>query len=177
MGSGRRTLGLGGGLGKGKSLGLGGSNSGINNFGSGRGGLLSGQGGSGGLGGFGSGRGIGSGKGRGRVKVNVGSAGAPGVSGGLTTEEVMSVIRTNLNQIRNCYEQTLQRSPNKSGKMKVKFVVGKNGRVRSASVVSDSVRDGKMSACVTRVVKRWAFPTPRGGQKVDVTYPFVFNPS
>lgn len=175
MGSGSRTLGLGGGLGKGRSLGLGGSRAGINNFGSGSGGLLSGEGGNGGLGGFGSGRGRGNG--RGQVNVNVGSAGAPGISGGLTNEEVMHVIRANLNQIRNCYEKVLQRSPNKSGKMKVKFVVGSNGRVTTANVQSDSVRDARMGACVTGAIRRWKFPSPRGGQKVDITYPFVFNPS
>jgi TonB family protein len=177
MGSGSRTLGMGGGVGKGRSLGLGGSSAGINGFGSGNGGLLSGQGGKGGLGGFGSGRGTGRGSGRGQVNVSVGSAGAPGISGGLTNEEVMLVIRSNLNQIRNCYEKVLQRSPNKSGKMKVKFVVASNGRVQSARVLSNSVRDASMGACVTRVIKKWKFPRPRGGQKVDIKYPFVFNPS
>lgn len=173
-GSARRNLGMGGGLGTGRSLGLGGSSAGLNNFGSGSGGLLSGQGGKGGLGGFGGGRGTG---GRRPVAVSVGSGGAPGVSGGLTTEEIQQVISANLNQIRNCYEQVLQRSPNKSGKMKVNFVVNANGRVASARVVSDSVGDARMGSCVTSRIKRWAFPRPKGGQKVDVSYPFVFNPS
>lgn len=176
MGSGKRTLGLGGGLGKGTSLGLGGSSAGINNFGSGSGGLLSGAGGSGGLGGFGGGRGTGDG-GRRPVAVSVGTGGAPGVSGGLTTEEVMQVIRANLNQIRYCYEQVLQRSPNKSGKIKVNFVVAANGRVTTARIASDTVGDARMGACVTGKIKMWKFPRPRGGQKVDINYPFVFNPS
>ena len=175
-GSGRRNLGISGGIGKGRSLGLGGTSGSMNNFGSGTGGLLSGAGGSGGNSVFGAG-GRGRGSGSGQVNVNVGSAGTPGVSGGLTAEEVMRVIKVNLNQIRNCYEKVLQRSPNKSGKMKVKFVVAANGRVSSAKVTSDSVRDARMGSCVTGAIKRWKFPNPRGGQKVDINYPFVFNPS
>ena len=112
----------------------------------------------------------------GQVNVNVGRRYSL-VSGGLTAEEVMRVIKVNLNQIRNCYEKVLQRSPNKSGKMKVKFVVAANGRVTSAKVTSDSVRDARMGSCVTGAIKRWKFPNPRGGQKVDINYPFVFNPS
>ena len=175
MGSSSRSLGMGGGPGKGRSLGLGGSSDNMNSFGSGAGGLLSGEGGSGGLGGFGSGRGRG--RGRGQVTVNVGGAGGPGISGGLTADQVTSVIRAHLNQIRHCYEQVLQRSPNKSGKIKVAFVVKPNGRVKNPRVVVNGMRDGKMGACVTRKIARWKFPKPSGGKKVDVSYPFVFNPS
>ena len=87
-----------------------------------------GRGGAGGRGGSG-----------GRANVAV-PPGDPLVEGGLTTQEVQNVIRANLNQIRHCYEQLLQRSPSSSGKIKVKFVVGRNGRVSGASIISSSIR-------------------------------------
>lgn len=168
-----------GGIGAGSSLGLAGTGSAINNFGSGAGGRGSGQGGSGGLGGRGLGRGFGrkgaGGSGRGRAQVNVPPSG-PLTTGGLTSQEVQAVIRANLNQIRHCYEQLLQRSPNASGKMKVRFIVAKNGRVSGVSVLSSSISDMLMKGCVTGKIRRWAFPRPRGGQPVTVKYPFVFNP-
>lgn len=40
----------------------------------------------------------------------------------------MAVIRANLNQIRHCYEQLLQRSPNAAGKIAVNFQIGLGGR-------------------------------------------------
>jgi TonB family protein len=174
MGSAAKTYGLGG-VGDGRSLGLAGANSGASNFGSGAGGLLSGEGGSGGLGGAGLGKGFGGDRGRARANVSV-PAGDPLVSGGLTAQEVLQVIRANLNQIRHCYEQLLQRSPNASGKVGVNFVVGASGRVSSASITDSSIADARMQGCITGAIKRWNFPQPRGGQPVSVNYPFVFNP-
>lgn len=173
-GSGAKTLGLGG-PGTGKTLGVAGTGGAANNFG-GFGGTGSGEGGAGGLGGAGIGKGFGKGEGgAGRANVEV-PPGDPVVAGGLTTQEVQAVIRANLNQIRHCYEQLLQRSPNANGKIKVNFVIGSDGRVTSSNIASDTVGDAVMAGCVTGKIVRWKFPTPRGGQNVNVNYPFVFNP-
>ena len=173
----------------GKSLGLAGASGAANNFGSGSGGLLGGQGGSGGGGGNGIGPGFGGGgggaggaggkgkggNGHGRANVEV-PAGDPVVSGGLTAQEIMAVIRANLNQIRHCYEQLLQRSPSASGKMGTTFTIDTSGRVTSVNVSQDTINDSMMRGCVTGKMQRWPFPKPRGGQPVTVNYPFVFNP-
>ena len=188
MGSASKTYGLGG-VGSGKSLGLAGASGAANNFGSGSGGLLGGQGGSGGGGGNGIGPGFGGGgggaggaggkgkggSGHGRANVEV-PAGDPVVSGGLTAQEIMAVIRANLNQIRHCYEQLLQRSPSASGKMGTTFTIDTGGRVTAVNVSQDTINDSMMRGCVTGKIQRWPFPKPRGGQPVTVNYPFVFNP-
>ena len=175
MGSASKTYGLGG-VGTGKSLGLAGGG-GANNFGAGAGGFLSGEGGSGGRGGAGLGKAFGAGGrgGRGRANVTV-PPGDPVVSGGLTPQEIMAVIRANLNQIRHCYEKLLQRSPNQSGKIAVKFVVGASGRVSTVAVTNSDISDSMMRGCVTGRIQRWKFPAPRGGQPVTVNYPFLFTP-
>jgi outer membrane biosynthesis protein TonB len=175
-GSGPKTTGLGG-PGAGKTLGVAGTGGAANNFG-GFGGNGSGAGGAGGLGGAGLGSGFGKGNGKGgqgRANIEV-PPGDPVVSGGLTSQEVQAVIRANLNQIRHCYEQLLQRSPNANGKIKVAFVIGPAGTVISSAINSDTVGDSAMAGCVSGKVQRWKFPQPRGGVKVDVNYPFVFNP-
>ncbi|MEZ4742148.1 MAG: AgmX/PglI C-terminal domain-containing protein [Bdellovibrionota bacterium] len=168
-GSGSKTLGLGG-LGKGVSVGIEGTGNAINNFGSGSGGFGSGEGGSGGLGDK-----FGSGRGRSQVSVNI-PVSTPAVSGGLTSQEVLSVIRTHLNEIRHCYEQLLQRSPQASGKISANFVIGLSGVVKSVKVINSSISDARMQGCVTGSIKRWKFPKPRGGSDVSINYPFVFNP-
>lgn len=183
MGSASKTYGMGG-VGGGKSLGLAGAGGAVNNFGSGANGFLGGQGGNGGAGGAGlagafggggAGGGGGGQGGHGKAEVTL-PPGDPVVSGGLTSQEIMAVIRANLNQIRHCYEQLLQRSPNAAGKMAVQFVVGTAGRVQSVSVTDSSISDSMMRGCVTGKIQRWPFPKPRGGQPVTVNYPFVFNP-
>jgi hypothetical protein len=181
-GSGAKTYGMGG-AGSGKSLGLAGAGGAANNFGSGSGGDGSGQGGTGGFGGSGGGPGFGSGSGNGkggagghgRANVTI-PPGDPSVSGGLTAQEIMAVIRAHLNEIRHCYEQLLQRSPSSSGKISVSFVVGLSGVVSSVNVAEATLNDSVMRGCVTGRIRQWDFPKPRGGQPVTVNYPFVFNP-
>jgi TonB family protein len=170
-GSASKTYGLGG-PGKGRSLGVSGTGGAANNFG-GYGGDGSGANG---LGGAGIGKGFGrKGGGQGRAEVVV-PPGDPVISGGLTMQEVHAVIRANLNQIRHCYNQLLQRSPNSSGKIKVNFKVNASGRVAGVSIMQSSINDSIMKSCVTGKIRRWKFPKPRGGQSVTVNYPFVFNP-
>ena len=166
-GSRLNTTGLGG-LGNERTLSLAGSKGALNKFGTGQGVLD--RGGRGGGLGKGFGRGAGS-----KVAVNI-PPGDPVVSGGLTAGEISSVIRKNLNQIRHCYEQYLQRNPGKSGKVTVKFTINKGGRTSSVGVRKSNISDRSFRSCISSRIKTWKFPRPRGGSKVTVNYPFVFNP-
>ena len=162
-----KTTGLGG-LGKQHSLSVRGTKGALNKFGSGQGVLAGGGRGSG------LGKGFGRGSGRG-VSVNI-SPGDGVVDGGLTSGEVARIIRQNLNRIRHCYEQLIQRQPGVRGKVKVKFAIGANGRVRGARVVSSNIGDSTFKGCLRSRIGQLKFPRPRGSSKVDVSYPFVFNP-
>lgn len=173
-GSASRTYGLGG-MGSSASLGISGSGSAVNQFGSGAGGYGSGEGGTGGLGGAGLGKGFGSG-GRGRANVSVPSQG-PAVSEGLSRQEVLAVIRANLNQIRYCYERLLQSQPNASGRVAVSFVISASGGVSSSSITDSEISDSAMQSCITGKIARWKFPEPKGATSVTVNYPFTFTPS
>ena len=166
-GSRLNTTGLGG-LGNERTLSLSGSKGALNKFGTGQGVLD--RGGRGGGLGKGFGRGAGS-----KVSVNI-PPGDPVVSGGLTAGEISSVIRKNLNQIRHCYEQFLQRIPGKAGKVAVKFTINKSGRTSSFSIRKSNISDRSFRNCISIRIKTWKFPRPRGGSNVTVNYPFVFNP-
>lgn len=122
-----------------------------------------------------SGSGSGSGSGQGRPNVAVPS-GDPAVSGGLSSQEILQVVRANLDQIRNCYDQLQQRSPSAAGKLAVDWSINAQGSVSSVSIAESSISDSQMKGCVTSSIKRWKFPEPRGGQAVQVTYPFTFTP-
>tara|TARA_B100000029_G_C17261548_1_gene846490 strand:- start:81 stop:467 length:387 start_codon:yes stop_codon:yes gene_type:complete len=87
-----------------------------------------------------------------------------------------NVVAVNLNQIRRCYEQLLQRSPNAKGEITVKFIVTKEGRVASASIKESSIKDSRMKSCITGKIRRWKFPKPIGNKPSIISYPFTFNP-
>ena len=91
----------------------------------------------------------------------------------LTNEEVLKVIRANLAQIRHCYEQTLQRSPNTEGRIKVRFSIGDGGRVSQQGILEDAIGDTQLNGCIQGKIARWKFPLPRAGV-VNVSYPFDF---
>jgi pSer/pThr/pTyr-binding forkhead associated (FHA) protein len=181
-GSASKTYGMGG-PGGGQSLGLAGAAGAANNFGSGgSGGPGGGAGGTGGLGGLGGGSGLGhsgsgkggAGNGHGRADVSI-APGDPLVDTGLTQQEIRAVINARINEIRHCYEQLLQRSPSAAGRVEINFTVALSGRVSVASVGQSTLSDVITRGCMTGVVKRWEFPKPRGGQPVEVTYPFSFT--
>lgn len=93
----------------------------------------------------------------------------------LTQEEIYAVIRQNLNQIRHCYEQTLQRSPKTQGRVKVRFTIAGGGRVISPEIAQNNINDTNLDACILGKLARWQFPLPRAGN-VNVSYPFDFFP-
>lgn len=111
--------------------------------------------------------GIGSGGGGGTTKV----------AGGLDRDIIESYIRRRLDRIRLCYERQLNFSPKLSGKILVRFAIGKTGQVMSSSIAEDTMKNENVRSCILSEVKSWSFPPPEGGTLVNVDYPFVFESS
>ena len=97
-------------------------------------------------------------------------------SGGLTSGEVARIIRQNLNRIRHCYEQLIQRRPGVRVKVEVGFIIVEDGRVGDVKIISSNMDDSNFKGCLRSRIGQLKFPRPRGGSKVNVKYPFVFNP-
>jgi TonB family protein len=97
------------------------------------------------------------------------------VTGGLDRDQINEVIMRNLGQIRYCYEQGLQRKPDLSGRVSVKFQIGGGGSVTTANVKHSSVRSAQVESCIVAKLRNWRFPKPHGGVSVAVTYPFVLR--
>ena len=98
--------------------------------------------------------------------------------GGLAAQEIMKVIRANLNQVRHCYEEFLERTPDGQGKITVRFVVGSKGAVTGSCIneATTTLKETTIHACIAAKIKKWTFPEPRSGMPVTVNYPFMFNP-
>lgn len=97
------------------------------------------------------------------------------VASGLDKAAIDEVIRRNIGQVRFCYEQALQGTPNLSGRVAMGFTIGGNGLVKSAGVESSSMANKGVEDCITMRLKTWKFPLPQGGVDVKVTYPFVLR--
>ena len=85
------------------------------------------------------------------------------------------MVKRSAGLFRACYQMELNRSPGIGGKLVLKFKIGADGTVLSASstagstLANDAVRD-----CVERNLRRLKFP-PKG-DVATVTYPFLFSP-
>jgi hypothetical protein len=90
-------------------------------------------------------------------------------TGGLTREQIRSVIAHHRNEVRYCYEQALIGHPELEGRVTVGFSIGANGRVATSSASGMSGVD----SCVAHAVERWQFPS--SSSPTIVSYPFVME--
>ncbi len=97
------------------------------------------------------------------------------VDGGLDKEIIARIIRSQLGQIRYCYERQLSANPDLYGKIMVKFTIGSAGSVVAQAIGNTSLNNAMVEGCILRRIAGWQFPTPKGGTKVLVTYPFLFK--
>lgn len=165
----------------GRALGLGGGSS-LDKLGGGGGGTGGQTMKVGGLGTAGKGGGASGYKGSGALSLgNIGNADVgvieeeSEVDGGLDKEAIARVIRSQLGQIRYCYERQLSANPDLYGKILVKFTIGAAGSVVAQAIGTTSLNNAMVEGCILRRIAGWQFPTPKGGTNVLVTYPFLFK--
>jgi hypothetical protein len=97
------------------------------------------------------------------------------IDGGLDRETIARVIRSQLGQIRYCYERQLSANPDLYGKIMVRFTIGAAGSVVAQTIGATSLNNAMVEGCILRRIAGWQFPTPKGGTNVLVTYPFLFK--
>jgi hypothetical protein len=166
----------------GESFGAGGLGlSGIGEGGGGRGEGI----GLGSIGGLGHGSGTGTGQGMGNGHGRLGGdhkakppqvrMGATTVSGRLPPEVIQRIVRQNFGRFRLCYENGLRNNPNLTGRVSVRFVIGRDGAVANVGNGGSDLPDSSVVSCVVRSFSGLSFPQPEGGI-VTVVYPISFAP-
>ena len=113
--------------------------------------------------GKGTGEGFGSGHGRlGRgTKPPQVRMGAVTVSGRLPPEVIQRVVRQNFGRFRLCYENGLRQNPALEGRVTVRFVIGRDGRVSDVAGGGD-LPDKAVSSCIVRTFSVAFLPPARG---------------
>jgi hypothetical protein len=105
------------------------------------------------------------------------SIGGEGIQiAGMDKALVDAVIRRHLQSIRYCYQRELQRDPELSGKITVRFVIANDGSVSNVSTKSSTLGSVAVEGCVNQRFLKMDFPKPKGNGIVIVSYPFLFAP-
>jgi hypothetical protein len=95
---------------------------------------------------------------------------ARGIIGSLDKEGIRQVIRSNLAQVRNCYEGVLARRPGLSGRVVIQFVIAGNGTVSDSRLFSSSLGATEAEVCIAELAElqtyngSWVIRATRGRQ-------------
>src|SRR5512139_1183106 len=92
--------------------------------------------------------------------------------GGLTPDQIRTVIERNIRQVEGCYEELLRRIPDAHGRVTIAYVVQPDGTVRDATVVDNSFGDPAVGECIARRAGTWVYPRPDPAGEVSVRFPF-----
>jgi hypothetical protein len=103
------------------------------------------------------------------------SAAGKGKGDGLSQKEIVGVIQSHNDDARACYQATLDKDKTAEGKVKIRFLIGLNGKVEASTVEQNTFKDKGIGTCLRNKMKAWTFPKPRGDQRVSIAYPFEFK--
>jgi TonB family protein len=92
--------------------------------------------------------------------------------GSLPPEIVHRMVAPQRAEIGKCYQAELQKTPDLSGRLVVRFVIDGAGKVTSVQI--DESLHSDVDSCVAAVFQAITFPKPKGGT-VTVRYPLVFS--
>jgi hypothetical protein len=97
------------------------------------------------------------------------------VTGGLTAEQVRTVMRANIDKVRLCYNAGLEKDPALKGRVVVDFKIDGEGQAKDAKV-SETTMGDEVAGCIAKALGGLMFPKPTDGKDVAVSYPFVMEP-
>lgn len=108
------------------------------------------------------------------VKTPTVRVGQTSVSGGSDPSLIQRTIRQNFGRFRFCYEEGLRTNPSLSGRVSIRFIIGRDGAVSSATNGGSDLPSKEVVSCVVRTFFGLSFAPPQNGI-VTVTYPIVFS--
>jgi TonB family protein len=94
--------------------------------------------------------------------------------GRLPKEYIQTVVRSQFDVFRRCYESGLARNPKLSGTVVTMFTIETDGSVADAKV-DGSLPDCAVMRCVADAIRTLAFDAPDGNGIVTVGYPIRFD--
>jgi hypothetical protein len=96
-------------------------------------------------------------------------------SGRIPPEIIQRIVRRDYPVYRSCYQKGLAKKANLAGRVAVRFVIDKSGKVSEARDNGSTLPDAKVVECILGEFRKLVFPEPEGGT-VTVDYPMEFVP-
>lgn len=97
----------------------------------------------------------------------------PPSNGGLTPEQVRSVVMGNVHGFQACYERALATDASIQGGVTISFSVAPDGALKGASVSSSSLGNPKVEECMLSEFEKLRFPAAQ--KQTNASFPFVFK--
>ena len=101
--------------------------------------------------------------------------GKPVVDGPLIVEIVSRIAKAHTEELRHCYRKGLEDHPGFGGRLTTEFLVGGDGYVKSAKVVSAEFAELGVAHCAVTAIETWRFPKPSANGDVEATVTYRFN--
>ena len=98
------------------------------------------------------------------------------VVGALPLDTIRATVGKSATAFRACFGDGLTRDKNLEGVVRVRFVIGEDGKVASAEEVGSVMPDVKVTECIVDEFKKLTFPKPEKGT-VSVVYPIMLKRS
>ncbi len=99
------------------------------------------------------------------------------ILGALDRTVIDRVMRQHMDRIRRCYQRGLENDPSLEGTLVFRIVIGADGAVTRATILSSTLGDPQVEREILEVIESMVFPAPKGGGVVTVTYPLEFHAS
>lgn len=99
----------------------------------------------------------------------------PVIGVALTRDEISAVVHHNRGDLQRCYDVERGQDPNLIGSIRVRWMIAPTGEVSRADVGESTMKSPALEECVSRSIRSWVFPKPKGGGVVSVNFPFHFG--
>lgn len=110
------------------------------------------------------------------VKPNVADSPVLNGPGNLPVkDEIRNVIKSNIKDVRGCYEKALDRNLKVQGKLVAEWRINGDGTVTDAVEKQSTLNDPEMVKCILGKIGTWKFSPPPEDQIQVISYPFVFK--
>ncbi len=96
------------------------------------------------------------------------------ITGRLPAAHVRQVVRDHFDDVRQCYANGVAKNANLRGKVILRFVIGRKGKVENVSDAGSDMPDPKVTNCVIDTFHKLQFDAPDSGI-VIVVYPILLS--
>jgi len=93
---------------------------------------------------------------------------------GLSKSEIMSVVMTHVDKVKDCFKQALAKNSTLKGTVVVAWTVQPYGRVAGARVTRSTMNNSDVDTCIVGEVATWMFPKSPAKSEVNA-FPFVLK--